>query len=154
MSFSVDMSQLTGLGEQLRQFGAEVHEHVALDGAAAMANVVYSRARLLAPVSEHAHIFYGRNSKRTGVTYTFQPGNLQRAIYRAFSPEKSGATRKEYRISWNHYKAPYGHMVEFGTSTAAAHPFLGPSLSSLPEAFAAAKVEMGASLLALQRSRG
>lgn len=153
MSFTVDLSQFANLSSQLRDFAAGLHEQVALDGVAAMAQVVYTQARLLAPISEQAHIFYGRDSKRTGVTYKFQPGNLRAAIYRAYSPERSGTTRKEYRISWSHRKAPYGHMVELGTSTAPAHPFLGPSLSVLPEAYAAAKVEMGASLLALQRSR-
>jgi HK97 gp10 family phage protein len=151
VSFTVDLSGLAALGQNIRDFGEDVKDQVAMAGAAAAAKVMYDEARILAPESEKAHIFYGRNSKRTGVTYLFQPGNLRAAIYRAYSPEKSGPSRKEYRISWNHIKAPYGHMVEFGTSDAPAHPFLGPALSVTPQAFTAAKVEMGAKLITLQR---
>jgi hypothetical protein len=151
MSFTVDLSQLVVLRQQIRDFGDAVKEEVALAGVAAGAKELYDQARMLAPVSEETHIFYGRNSKRTGVTYTFQPGNLRAAIYRVYSPERSGPDRKEYRISWNHFKAPYGHMVEFGTEYVPAHSFLGASLSALPQAFAAAKVEMGVKLISLQR---
>ncbi len=149
--FTVDLSQLTALRQSIRDFGDAVKEEVALAGVAAGAKELYDQARMLAPISEEAHIFYGRNSKRTGVTYKFEPGNLRAAIYRVYSPEKSGPDRKEYRISWNHIKAPYGHMVEFGTEHGPAHSFLGASLSVLPQAYAAARVEMGAKLIMLQR---
>ncbi|MFS2007970.1 hypothetical protein ACEN9F_30620 [Duganella sp. CT11-25] len=149
--FTVDLSQLVTLRQDIRDFGVAVKEEVAMSGVAAGAKVLYDHARMLAPVSEEAHIFYGRNSKRTGVTYTFLPGNLRASIYRVYSPEKSGDDRKEYRISWNHIKAPYGHMVEFGTVNAPAHSFLGASLSVLPQAYQTAKIEMGAKLLTLQR---
>lgn len=41
-------------------------------------------------------------------------GNLAGSIYQAFSPEKSGKGSAEYHISWNHKKAPHGHLVEYG----------------------------------------
>ena len=41
-------------------------------------------------------------------------GNLERSIYQKFSPEQSGALKAVYNISWNHKKAPHGHLVEFG----------------------------------------
>lgn len=42
-------------------------------------------------------------------------GNLDRSIYQYFSDEKSeDGKRAEYHISWNHKKAPHGHLVEFG----------------------------------------
>lgn len=148
--FSVDLSQLAGLRRDIREWGSDVKNEVAMAGAASGARVLYNQARLNAPVSDKAHTFYGRASKRTGVTYTFAPGNLRDSIYRVFSPEKSGPNRKEYRISWNSRKAPYGHMVEFGTSKAAPHSFLGAALSSLPEAYQSAKVAMGAQLITIQ----
>lgn len=145
-SFTVDLSGLIALRQNVRNFGEAVKDEVAMAGAAAAARVLYVQAKLHAPISDEAHTFYGRNSKKNGVTYTFLPGNLQRSIYRVFQTEKSGPTLKSYRISWNHIKAPYGHMVEFGTSRAAAHPFLGAALSEFPEAYRYAKLAMAEQL--------
>lgn len=42
-------------------------------------------------------------------------GNLERSIYQAYSPEKSkDGQRAEYHVSWNHKKAPHGHLIEWG----------------------------------------
>lgn len=42
-------------------------------------------------------------------------GNLDRSIYQAFSPENSAEGQKaQYNVSWNHIKAPHGHLVEYG----------------------------------------
>jgi HK97 gp10 family phage protein len=41
-------------------------------------------------------------------------GNLDRAIYQAFSADNSGPGRATYHVSWNAKKAPHGHLVEFG----------------------------------------
>lgn len=100
--------------------------------AQAGAEDLYFEARLRCPVSAEAHVFYGRNSKKTGVTYLFQPGNLRDAIYQAFSQDNSkvkgeGYDKATYHIAWNHQKAPYGFMVEFGTSRAPASPFIRPA---------------------------
>lgn len=44
-----------------------------------------------------------------------QTGNLDNAIYQAFSPENSkSGERAQYQVSWNHLKAPHGHLVEYG----------------------------------------
>jgi HK97 gp10 family phage protein len=125
MTFSVDLSGLKALSAQLEAFGDFVKGDVAMEGAAAFAKVVYDEARIRAPISEAAHIFYGRNSTKNGVVYRFEPGSLRAAIYRKYSEEKSTGTLKAYRISWNQKKAPYGHMVELGTLHAPAHSFLG-----------------------------
>ncbi|WP_298929236.1 HK97-gp10 family putative phage morphogenesis protein [uncultured Ramlibacter sp.] len=92
--------------------------------------VIYEVTRANAPVSEHEHFFHGKSFKTTGQKYLFQPGNLRDAIYQAFNEKKSGDGFASYSISWNRSKAPYGHMVELGTSRAAAQPFLGPALHS------------------------
>lgn len=42
-------------------------------------------------------------------------GNLAGSIYQAYSPEHSeDGKRAEYHVSWNHKKAPHGHLVEYG----------------------------------------
>lgn len=41
-------------------------------------------------------------------------GNLERSIYQAYSDDNSNPARATYHISWNHRKAPHGHLVEFG----------------------------------------
>lgn len=42
-------------------------------------------------------------------------GNLDSSIYQAFSPENSAdGSRAQYNVSWNHRKAPHGHLVEYG----------------------------------------
>jgi HK97 gp10 family phage protein len=115
--------------------------------AQAGAQTLYVEALLRCPVSAEAHVFYGRDSVRTGQTWTFQPGNLRNSIYQAFSKDNSvemagGYAKATYHIAWNHQDAPYGHMVEFGTSRAAPHPFLRPAYDSAsPDAIEDAKDE-------------
>lgn len=95
--------------------------------AQAGAEIFYIEARLRVPVSDGAHFFYGRNSKKSGVRYFFKAGNLRDSIYQYYNKRASTPGKAVYSISWNHQKAPYGYMVEYGTSRAPAHPFLRPS---------------------------
>lgn len=41
-------------------------------------------------------------------------GRLAGAIYQAYSKTNSGEGRATYHVSWNHRKAPHGHLLEFG----------------------------------------
>lgn len=41
-------------------------------------------------------------------------GNLYSSIYHAFSKDNSGDGVATYHISWNHRKAPHGHLLEYG----------------------------------------
>lgn len=41
-------------------------------------------------------------------------GNLQRSIYQAYSQDNSRPGYATYHVSWNHKKAPHGHLVEWG----------------------------------------
>lgn len=91
---------------------------------------VYLIAKLFVPQSDSAHTFYGRNSKKTGVTYHFNPGTLRDAIYQVYSKENSRAGKATYHLSWNHIKAPYGYMVHNGTSRAPANPFITRAMSA------------------------
>lgn len=121
-SFNVRIDK-RGLHVRLDQMARAVAA-AARPAAQAGAQVFYDQVKANVPVSVHPHYFYGRNSLKTGVRYYFEPGTLRDAIYQVFVPELSGNGYAHYKISWNHLKAPYGHMVEFGTKEAAAHPFV------------------------------
>lgn len=41
-------------------------------------------------------------------------GNLDKSIYRVLSEANSNDRKVVYHISWNHIKAPHGHLVEYG----------------------------------------
>lgn len=150
MSFNINLAGLDELRAKLRAYGEAVKDEVAIEGAAGMGLVIYEEARANVRTSSKPHYFYGSNSKKSGTKYLYSPGNLKNAIYRVYSPEKSSDTLKMYRVSWNHTKAPYGFMVEFGTSRAPAWPFMGPSLSRLDDAIAAGKARMAKKLTEIQ----
>jgi len=98
--------------------------------AQAGAEIFYLEAKMRVPVSDGSHFFYGSGSKKSGVRYLFKAGNLRDSIYQFYNKSQSTEDKAVYSISWNHKKAPYGYMVEYGTSNAPAHPFLRPSYDS------------------------
>jgi HK97 gp10 family phage protein len=124
----------------MRQFKAALDEEkakiqaAARPAAQAAAQVIYDAARSNVHDSEEAHIFYGKYSKKTGQKYLFYPGDLRRSIYQVYSEDNSSEAKATYHVSWNHKKAPYAHMVEFGTSRAPAHSFLGKALTEKSDA--------------------
>lgn len=122
MGMAVRMN-VTQFKEQLR---AEIDVLHAATRPAAQAGVqvIYERARILVPVSKEAHKFYGSH----GVYGPYNPGNLRDAIYQVFSDASSHKDVSVYHISWNKSEAPYGFMVELGTSNAPAHSFIGRSV--------------------------
>lgn len=135
-------SKLTGdLSAALDKFAADVREKILFAGVAAMAKVMYEEARDKCPVSAEAHIFRGTSYKGSGTEYLFYPGDLKKSIYRVYSPEKSTADSKVYRISWNK-RIPYGDWVEFGNSRMAAQPFLRPAFGRVHDAIEAGKARM------------
>ena len=130
-------------------------------GAQAMAQVVYDSAKHNVRDSGiPTHWFYGTNSRKAPkgqkkqYAYLFHSGDLQKAIYQVFSKDSSTDTRKVYQVAWNHSNkngsnsVPYGFMVEFGTKTRPAHPFLYPAYANnkaklLDVAFAAMQQKLG-----------
>lgn len=110
----------------LSRFEKKIQEKVLFSGAAAMGRVIYDEVKLNASPP--------RLGRKTG--------NLSNAIYWAYSPEKSTDSQKTYRVSWNKSKAPHGHLIEFGTSKMAAHPFLRPAFSRVNEAIRIGKERM------------
>jgi HK97 gp10 family phage protein len=93
--------------------------------AQAGAETFYLEVLLRVPVSLKDHTFYGTHAK-----YKFSAGALRRSVYQTYSKDHSGYDKATYHVAWNHQKAPYGFMVEFGTSRAPAHPFLRPAFDA------------------------
>lgn len=88
----VDLSSLDALMEDL----GDSAEAAARPAAQAAAQVLYD-----AVVRNVAQL--GRST-----------GKLSSSIYQVYSEDHSGPGRATYHISWNHRKAPHGHLVEFG----------------------------------------
>lgn len=112
-----------------------------IPAAQAGAQVFYdaTRANVAARhVSKKGHWFYGASWKINGTRYWFEPGTLLGSIYQVRSKSEhhsaGGGTRPDtesvYQVSWNHRECPYGFMVEYGTKSAPAHPFLRPAFDT------------------------
>lgn len=122
-SVSVDAAGIDALMNGL----AGSADEAARPAAQAGAQVFYDEVKRLVPKSEKGHWFHGTSFKINGKKYWFESGTLSRAIYQVYSRNKSGAGVATYHVAWNHQKAPYGFMVEFGTSKQPAHSFLRPA---------------------------
>lgn len=114
---------LAAFKEQLAATAEQLHK-ATRPAAQAGAQVIYERARQLAPVSSDAHKFYIRGR----VYGPFAPGTLRDSVYQVFSKDKSYSDVSTYHVSWNAKKAPYGGMVELGTSRAPAQSFIGRAI--------------------------
>lgn len=117
MKIKVDVA---GFHEQLHALADDM-DRATRPAAQAGAEIIYRLARIYAPVADSPHMFYGEG----GAYGPFKPGSLRDSIYQVFSEDNSYKDVSTYHISWNATKAPYGAMVELGTSRAAAHPFIG-----------------------------
>lgn len=133
MSFNVHVD-LSGALTQLGDIKKRVSEAVrpaTLKGAMLIRQEVERRA----PQSEKAHWFYSRRLRNgtVGKKYLFQSGSLKKSIYIKYIDEHSHIGEKaQYQISWRKQSSqlgyvPYAHMVEYGTATQPAHPFLRPA---------------------------
>ena len=117
MRIKVDIAKFK---EQIRATADELNQ-ATRPAAQAGAQIIYERAKSLVRSSSAAHMF-----KIEGRTYgPYPPGNLRDSIYQVFSRDNSFTDVSVYHVSWNADKAPYGGMVEMGTSRAPAHSFIG-----------------------------
>lgn len=113
-SIKFDASGLSAALDQL-QHQAETVRPAAQAGA----QILYDEVLLRVPVGKH--------QRKTKSSRVILPGALKASIYQVYSTDNSGEGRATYHVSWNHRKAPHGHLVEFGTSRAPAHPFIRPA---------------------------
>lgn len=139
--------------QQLRATVDELHR-ATRPAAQAGAQVIYDAAKVNASTlkSEREHYFYGTatkalppGKKKAAAYGPFKPGSLYGAIYQVFSKSNSYKDVSTYHISFNREKAPYGFMVELGTSRAPAHSFIGKAVietrSKVREAIKARYIE-------------
>lgn len=110
--------------EELKATAEKLHQ-ATRPAAQEGAEIIYLNAKLNCPVSENAHMFHGTHQ----VYGPYSPGNLRNSIYQVFSKDNSFKDVSTYHISWNADKAPYGAMVEFGTSHSPAYSFIGRAIS-------------------------
>jgi HK97 gp10 family phage protein len=134
ITFDFDFSALSG---KLDGITKAVDEGIR-PAAQAGAQVFYEEARSRAPVgTKPEHYFYGTAAKKApkgskkALAYKFNRGNLKKSIYQFYNKRLSTPKRAVYSISWNHQEAPYGAMVEYGTSNAPAQPFLRPAFDAV-----------------------
>ena len=112
---------------QFKRAIASDHERAAKatrPAAQAGAQIIYARAAERARVQEAAISF----THAQGL-WALCTGNLRDSIYQVFSKDNSYKDVSTYHISWNADKAPYGAMVEFGTSKSPARSFIGKAVT-------------------------
>ena len=132
MKLSIDLNQFR---EAMKEHSEQITE-ATRPAAQAGAQVIYDQARANIHNSDAAHFFYSRRGKngKAGQKYLFYPGDLKKSIYQVYAKRKSTDTVATYEISYNVQKAPYAHMVEYGTVTEfgtirmPANPFLHNAL--------------------------
>jgi HK97 gp10 family phage protein len=122
MGLTINMN-VARFKEQLRATADELNA-ATRPAAQAGIQIIYDRARLLAPESDKAHYFHIRGKKYG----PYQPGNLRDSIYQVYSKSKSFKDVSTYQVSFNKDKAPYGYIVEFGTSKTPAKSFIGKAV--------------------------
>lgn len=132
MKISIDIGKF----KQELQAEADKLNAATRPAAQAGAQVVYERAKQLAPISKAPHMFHGTNK----VYGPYSPGNLRDSIYQVFSKDNSYKDTSVYHISWNADKAPYGAMVEFGKSHSPAKSFIRTAMKET-KAIASAKIK-------------
>lgn len=117
--------KLTGdIARQLDAYQKHIQEEIIRPAAQAGAQVFYDEIKVRVPV--------GKPRKYKGKQIS--GGTLKAAIYQVFSKKESSDTKKVYHLSWNHQKAPHGHLIEFGTVRAPAYPFIRPSFEAKKDA--------------------
>jgi len=110
---------IAGFKQQL-QATADKMNQATRPAAQAGAQIIYERSKALVRMSSAAHMFHGSHA----IYGPYRPGTLRDSIYQVFSKDNSFRDVSTYHVSWNADKAPYGAMVEFGTSKAPAHSFI------------------------------
>lgn len=110
---------IAGFKQQL-QATADKMNQATRPAAQSGAQIIYERAKALAPVSDAAHMFHGSHA----IYGPYLPGTLRNSIYQVFSKDNSFSDMSTYHISWNADKAPYGYAYEFGESKKGAQSFI------------------------------
>ncbi len=146
ITFSAEVKGLKELEQSLRAMGAEMGAKTLRSALRDIAKPVAETMRQKAPVSVRTRYI----NKKSGKRVLLEPGFLASRIKvrTALSYNvKTGKARKGFgkntvaKVRVGVFKVPYVGHVEFGTSSAAAQPFLQPSIDAhkftLPNEFKA-----------------
>ncbi|WP_250467630.1 HK97-gp10 family putative phage morphogenesis protein [Caballeronia sp. GAFFF2] len=132
MAKKIEIVNPSALTDFLDRLETVASEEVLRQAAVAGARVIHAEVRLRAPI--------GIAYERKGTQHT--PGTLRRSILIAYDKEESITGHLAiYLVTWSK-EAYYGRFVEFGTSRAAAKPFLRPAFEAKKRAAADAVVEV------------
>ena len=113
----------------LEKYEKRVKQQALLSGVAKAAEVIYEEVKL--------------NATRGGPQFPDpQSGELEKAVYRAYIPERSTDERKTYVVAARNRGAFYWRFLEFGTSKMPAQPFIRPATAHLNRALDAGKDRM------------
>ncbi|WP_322070986.1 HK97-gp10 family putative phage morphogenesis protein [Paraburkholderia bannensis] len=132
MANRITIENPTALTDYLDRLETVASEEVLRQAAVAGARVIHAEVRLRAPV--------GNAYERKGTKHV--PGTLKRSVLIAYDDEESVAGHLAiYLVTWSK-DAFYGRFVEFGTSRAAAKPFLRPGYDAKKQQAAEAVIEV------------
>lgn len=133
ISIAFDFSKLSAKLDNITQAAEGAVRPAAQAGAEVFYQEVKGNVR---EGTEAQHYFYGRAAQKApkgskkALAYLFTKGTLKRSVYQYYNKRFSTQSKAIYSISWNHREAPYGFMVEYGTSSAKARPFLRPAFDA------------------------
>ncbi|MDR5736130.1 HK97 gp10 family phage protein [Caballeronia sp. LZ025] len=132
MTKKIEVVNPTALTDYLDRLGTIASEEVLRQAAVAGARLIHAEVRMRAPI--------GTAYERKGTQHV--PGTLKRSILIAYDKEESIEGHLAiYLVTWSK-DAFYGRFVEFGTSHAAAKPFLRPAFEAKKRAAADAVIEV------------
>ncbi|WP_052391752.1 HK97-gp10 family putative phage morphogenesis protein [Paraburkholderia bannensis] len=132
MANRITIENPTALTDYLDRLETVASEEVLRQAAVAGARVIHAEVKLRAPV--------GNAYERKGTKHV--PGTLKRSVLIAYDDEESVAGHLAiYLVTWSK-DAFYGRFVEFGTSRAAAKPFLRPGYDAKKQQAAEAVIEV------------
>lgn len=95
--------------------GAAFELRIDLTGLDAQCDADYQdlQASARPAAQEMAQVFYDQVKRNVAAIRRYS-GNLDRAIYQAFSQSNSSNGIATYHVGWNPRKAPHGHWLEYG----------------------------------------
>ena len=120
MDLKYKISGLDGIAKTMAELPRSVERKLAIASLRVGGQIIIDAAKILAPVGSGPRYKYPFRGKRR------RPGALRRSITQR---AKRGAV-PTMQVGIRKGAAPHAHMVEFGTSTMAAKPFLRPALDS------------------------
>lgn len=132
MSVRIDIKGINELQQTFNRLPLELQRRIAVRAVSQAAKLIQDEVRARAPVRK---VLPGHRAGHSIGTKTFGlrfPGNLKAHINRRRRKNDTGS-KVTYEVVVASY-AWYGRLVETGTKTAAAHPFMRPAIDAKGEA--------------------